>query len=231
MSCRTVQKSLSAFLDQALSRTEMDLISVHLSGCRECDARKRELAGVTTALRALPGKKVPAQLASQLQVLASHERARRLAGPWHIALGTLRLAINNLMRPVAIPVTGGLASAMFLFSMLTPTLTIRAADARTDVPAYHWLYTQGTMIDTPPFGFQGNEIQVVLTLDKNGQITDYSCSDGKVSRQVMDNIGNTLLFSSFEPPTMFGMPMAGKLRVTFKKIGDHIVVRPNERTS
>ena len=225
MSCRTVQKSLSAFLDQALSRTEMDAVSVHLAACHECASRSRDLAGVRNVLRALPVKQLPARLASELQVLASHERARRVAGPWRIALEAFRLAVNNLMRPVAIPFAGGVASAMFLFSMLTPTLTIRAADARTDVPAYHWLYTQGTMIDTPPFGFQGNEIEVVLTLDKNGQITDYACSDGKVSRQVMDSIGNTLLFSSFEPPTMFGLPMAGKIRVTFKKVGDHIVVR------
>ena len=129
------------------------------------------------------------------------------------------------MRPVAIPFAGGLASAIVLFSMITPTLTIRASDARTDVPAYSWLYTQGTIIDTPPFSFRGEEIQVLLSIDKNGQITDYSCDQGKVSRQIMDNIGNSLLFSSFEPPTMFGLPFAGKIRVTFKKIGDHIIVR------
>ena len=225
MRCRTVQKSLSAFADQALRAPEMDAVSLHLAACRDCAARSRELAEVRRHLRAIPMKRVPLRLASQLQVLASHERARRIAGPWRRATEALRLAVNNMMRPVAIPFAGGVASAMFLFSMLTPTLTIRAADARTDVPAYHWLYTQGTMIDTPPFSFQGNEIEVVLTLDKNGQITDYACSDGKVSRQVMDNIGNTLLFSSFEPPTMFGLPMAGKIRVTFKKVGDHIVVR------
>jgi Putative zinc-finger len=225
MSCRTVQKSLSAFVDKALPRVEMDAVSLHLSSCRECSARSREMVEVRLHLRALPMKQLPGRLTSQLQVLASHERARRVAGPWRSALEALRLAVNNLMRPVAIPFAGGVASAMFLFSMLTPTLTIRAADARTDVPAYHWLYTQGTMIDTPPFGFQGNEIEVVLTLDKNGQITDYACSEGKVSRQVMDNIGNTLLFSSFEPPTMFGQPISGKIRVTFKKVGDHIVVR------
>jgi Putative zinc-finger len=226
MSCRTVQKSLSAFLDQALSRTEMDGVSVHLARCRACAARSRDLAEVRAVLRGFAMKQVPARLHSQLQVLASHERARRISGPWRTALDGLRLAINNLMRPVAIPFAGGLASAMFLFSMLTPELTIQASDARTDIPipAYHRLYSQGTMIDTPPFSFQG-EIEVVLTLDKNGQITDYACSEGKVSRQVMDSIGNTLLFSSFEPATMFGQPISGKIRVTFKKIGDHIVVR------
>jgi hypothetical protein len=225
MRCRTVQKSLSAFLDQALSRSQTELVSFHIGGCAECTSRLRDLARVRNVLRAMPMKQVPGRLSSQLQVIASHEKARRDAGRWQSAIETIRLAVNNLMRPVAIPFAGGIASAMFLFSMLTPTLTIRAADARTDVPAYHWLYTQGTMIDTPPFGFQGNEIEVVLTLDKNGQITDYACADGKVNRQMMDSIGNTLLFSSFEPPTMFGLPMSGKLRVTFKKLGDRIVVR------
>src|SRR5262249_38655811 len=143
------------------------------------------------------------RLASQLQVLASHERARRATGPWQRWMQGLRLAVNNLMRPIAIPFAGGVSAALVLFSMLTPTLTIRAADARTDLP-FHWLYTEGTMIDTPPFSFPGEEVAVLLTIDKNGQITDYACPDGKVSQQVMDNIGNSLLFSTFEAPTMFG---------------------------
>ena len=134
--------------------------------------------------RRLPQKQVPAKLASQLQVMASHERARRSTSLWQGWMQSMRLVVNNLMRPIAIPFAGGVSAALFLFSMLTPTLTIRAADARTDVPAYHWLYTQGTIIDTPPFSFQGEEVEVLLTIDKNGQITDYSCAEGKVSRQV-----------------------------------------------
>ncbi len=174
---------------------------------------------------------MPARLASQLQVLASHERARQSIGTWGIWMQSLRLVVNNLMRPIAIPFAGGLTAALVLFSMLTPTLTIRAADARTDVPAYQWLYTQGTMIDTPPFSFASEEqVEVLLTIDENGQITDYSCADGKLSRQVMDKIGNSLLFSSFEPPTMFGKPFSGKVRVTFKNVGDHIVVRPEQNS-
>lgn len=220
-----MQKSLSAFLDRALSGIESDRVSQHLTGCRECAARAREFVELRGMLRGLPQKQVPAKLASELQVMASHERVRRSTTLWQGWIQWTRLVVNNLMRPIAIPFAGGVSAALFLFSMLTPTLTIRAADARTDVPAYHWLYTQGTIIDTPPFSFQGEEVEVLLTIDKNGQISDYSCGEGKVSRQVMDNIGNSLLFSSFEPPTMFGMPFSGKIRVTFKKIGDHIVVR------
>ena len=224
MSCRNTQNSLSAFLDRALSRTESDRVAQHLAECRECNARSRELHEVRNLMRALPQKAVPTNLASQLQVLASHERLRRSTSPWQRWVQSVRLIVNNLMRPIAIPFAGGVSAALFLFSMLTPTLTIRANDARTDIP-FDWLYTQATMIDTPPFSFPGDEVELLLTIDKNGQISDYACSDGKLSRQVLDKVGNSLLFSSFEPSTMFGKTFSGKIRVTFKKVGDHIVVR------
>jgi len=220
-----MEKSLSPFLDRALPGIESDRVSQHLAGCRDCSARARELMELRSVMQAMPQRRVPAKLATQLQVLASHERVRRSARFWDRWTQWMRLVVNNLMRPIAIPFAGGVSAALFLFSMLTPTLTIRAADARTDVPAYSWLYTQGTISDTPPFSFQGEQVEVLLTIDKNGQITDYSCTEGTVSRKVMDNIGNSLLFSSFEPPTMFGLPFSGKIRVTFKKVGDHIVVR------
>jgi Putative zinc-finger len=224
MSCRNTNNDLSAYLDRALPRAERDRVAQHLAECRQCSRRERELQDLRGLMRALPQRMVPAKLASQLQVLASHERARRSTTMWQRWIQSARLLVNNLMRPIAIPFAGGVSAALVLFSMITPTLTIRASDSRTDVPFY-WLYTQGTMVDTPPFSFPGEEVEVVLTIDKNGQITDYACGDGNVSRQVLDNLGNSLLFSSFEPPTMFGLPSSGKIRVTFKKIGDHIVVR------
>lgn len=224
MSCQSVQKSLSAFLDRALSRGEADGVSQHLVTCRDCAARSKELMELRRLLRNLPMSPVPAELASQLRVMASREQARHGAGWWQRSLEWLQLAIDNLMRPVAIPFAGGIVTAIFAFSLITPTLTIRANDAATDVPFY-WLNTQGGMIDTPPFSFQGDETEVILTIDKNGQITDCSGIHGKISREVIDNIGNSLLFSSFDPPTMFGQPISGKVRVTFKKNGQLIQVR------
>jgi hypothetical protein len=225
MSCQNTRKSLSAFLDRALSGSESVGVAEHLAGCRECAARLRELEELRRRMQALPQRAVPLRLASQLLVLASHERARRSTGLWQRWLQSARLTVNNLMRPIAIPFVGGVSAALVLFSMLTPSLTFVHADARTPDLPFYWLYTQGTMIDTPPFSFPGEEVEVLLTVDRNGQITDYACPDPHVSRQVMDKIGNSLLFSSFEPPTKLGFPFSGKIRVTFKKMGDHIVVR------
>ena len=64
------------------------------------------------SLRDMARPRVPAALATQLRVMASHERARQVArarvsrplGHWVTAT---RLAFDNLMRPFAVPVTGG----------------------------------------------------------------------------------------------------------------------------
>ena len=229
MSCQSVQKSLSAFLDQALSREEADRVSAHLDLCRDCRARSKDLVELRRLLRKLPMAPVPSRLAGQLRVIASHEQARHGTTRWQRAVEWMQLAVDNLMRPVAIPFVGGVVSAIILFSLVTPELSIRAADASTDVP-FSWWSTQGAMVDTPPFSFQGDETEVVLTIDENGQITDYSGVHGKISRETIDNIGNSLLFSTFDPPTMFGKPISGKVHVTFKKNGQSIVVTPKSET-
>src|SRR5581483_8960951 len=101
--CRNIQNSLSAFVDRALSRSEWERVAQHLAVCRECTARTRELEDLRSLTRALPQKAMPSQLASLLQVLASHERARRSMGLWAMWTQSMRLMVNNLMRPIAIP--------------------------------------------------------------------------------------------------------------------------------
>jgi putative zinc finger protein len=225
MSCQTVLRSLSAFVDQDLAEKESSSVSRHLARCRDCATRSQELAGMRRLLRDLPMRPVPEKLSAELQVMASHDRARRSAykDRWRRWGDWFSLLVDNLMRPIAIPFAGGLVSAVFLFSMLTPTLTIRAAE--NDVPASWWLYTEASIIQTAPFGFHSDEVEVELTIDRNGQITDYSCPNKKLNRELIDNIGNNLLFSMFKPATMLGQPISGKIRVSFKKVGDHIVVR------
>src|SRR5215469_6364105 len=112
MSCGMVEKWLSAFLDRALPRNEAESVSQHLSGCRECAARLKELVELRTLLRGLPEERIPVNLASQLQVMASREQARRTRTRWQNYLSWMRLVIDNMMRPVAIPLAGGITAAL-----------------------------------------------------------------------------------------------------------------------
>jgi hypothetical protein len=226
MNCETVRDSLSAFLDGRLPGERRTAMTRHLAECRQCGARAHDLAEVRTLMLALPQRRVPERLSSELTVMASHERARRVSRlNWRTAArgwwADLRLAIDNAMRPVAVPFAGGLCSALVLFTLLMPNLGFRR-DVINDVPIR--LYTEASMVDAamiemaPFYLASDDEIVVQVSFDENGQIMDYSVPRGvKLSSDMTTAIGRVMLFTSFSPATLFGQPTTGKLLFTFRR--------------
>ena len=80
MRCQQVQKSVSAYLDRELAGAVAEHVAMHLASCRECAATVDQQAYVRNTLRQVPQLAVPDQLATELQVLASHEQTRRSPG-------------------------------------------------------------------------------------------------------------------------------------------------------
>src|SRR5579885_1723977 len=200
MSCETVQKSISAFIDQSLGEEERESVRVHLENCQVCHLRAEQTSRLRSELRRL------AQIS--------------LAALWNYWKDRARLTVDNLMRPVALPVAGGLLSALFLFAVLVPTLGFQH-NVRNDVPI--GLYTQPSVDQISPFGITTEETVVELTIDEKGQIADYSIPAGQDSRQLEADIANMVLFSTFTPATWFGQPTSSKILVSFLR--SHIVVR------
>jgi hypothetical protein len=166
---------------------------------------------------------VPSALTLRLRVAASKVRT-----------GTLRrdrfqLTWKNLMRPLALPLAGGICSAVVLFSALVPTFTSTYAMDKTpsslwDVPTM--LATQPMVKCTAPVAFDETEAVVDLTIDEQGRIANYtivSTGPGHGTEQGRRNIENKLLFLGFWPATAFGKPIAGKVRVSFGS--SHVEVR------
>lgn len=224
MSCATVQKSISAFLDRMLVEEERMLVSLHLGSCRECAGYYEQIARMHGMVAELPEVRVPARVRTGLRVLASHERERRLRS--RSLSHTLEhwwervwLFTDNLMRPLALPFAGGLVSALFLMSMLVGTLGFRI-NFHNDVPTA--FYTQPSLEEMAPFGFNHDEVVVELSINERGQITDCSFPDSKLTRSDLA-IANMMLFSRFQPATLFGQPTSGKVRVSLRR--NSIVVR------
>jgi hypothetical protein len=94
----------------------------------ECAAHLRQLSELREwSEESAGGWRSPSACKLQLQVLASRERARWNATKtvplaFHTWAVNIKLAIDNLMRPLAVPLAGGLVSALLLFSLLVPTL-------------------------------------------------------------------------------------------------------------
>ncbi|MEN6532248.1 MAG: zf-HC2 domain-containing protein [Bryobacteraceae bacterium] len=224
MSCNWVQRTLSAYAGGVVSNREKAKIEGHLVECADCAARAERMFPVRSALRALPARRVPAHLTTALRVLASRERVRRLrwatlgslAAAW---ISTARLWLDNIMRPVALPIAGGVASAVILFSIMTPVFTPPGNGIADDVPTI--LSTEASFIRMGPFSTLNDEdIVVVLTVDGNGRMIDYSTPSGQRwvnDPEIRKSIENALLFTIFTPGTTFGKPAYGKVRVTFRR--------------
>jgi hypothetical protein len=224
MSCQSVRKVLAVYSDHCLPRGEEAEVEAHLARCPDCNVRYEQLLQVRETLRAMPKLRTPNQLATQLQVLASRERVRQMNHStwrllWHEWAGRARLVVDNAMRPMALPVAGGLVSALFLFSMLVPPLQSFRGPLN-DTPT--GFYTEPTIATTSPFGVT-DEVMVELVINEEGRIVDYSVRDRQLSRELISQIGNMILFTSFNPATAFGQPTPGRMLVSFRR--SHIVVK------
>jgi hypothetical protein len=223
MNCRRVQRSLSAYCDGRLSEQERQGISSHLTMCRDCASQSEQLLQLRAGLRAMPRLSPPRHLATALRVLASHERARQSARdglPAFLAHYTFRarLWLKEMMRPVALPVAGGVLSAVVLFAILVPTFAPGGGPDANDVPIP--LSTEATFVSLGPFTLSEDDIVLDLTVDRQGRVIDYSTPSGQRwvnNVRTRRSVENALLFTVFNPGTTFGRPAFGKVRVTLRR--------------
>jgi hypothetical protein len=174
---------------------------------------------ISMMLRSLPPRVPPAGLTTSLRVIASRERqklveSRSLGQVFALWLDRTRFRLRDMLRPLMLPATGGVLSAVVLFSMwVVPTYPLRAKMA-VDIPT-----SLKTIPITEPFnastGFT-DSVLVDVEVDDQGRFVDYQVVSGAsavsdpATRRRMENL---LLSIKFAPATSFGMPMAGKARV------------------
>ena len=173
---------------------------------------------VSSMLRSLPPRVPPAGLATSLRVIASRERRRlvenrglgQVFASW---LERTRFMLRDMLRPLMLPATGGIFSAVVLFSMwVVPTYPLRAKTTAVDVPTS---LTTSVEMNTVATGLT-DSVLVDVDVNEQGRMVDYqvvsvaSAVADPATRRRMENL---LLFMKFAPATAFGMPTAGKARV------------------
>ena len=232
MSCENVQERISLLLDCNLPAGEREYVLAHLDACGKCGERFESMQYMRASLRDMARPPVPAALSTQLRIMASHECARRIA---HKNLSTrlahwvsaTRLAFDNMMRPFAVPVTGGLLSAFVMFSILFPTLSFPhshsyepplaglTADVQWGDPDGEIVGTSGTNARLEPGSalIYGNEVALTLLIDERGHVQDYYLSGGELT----DEMKSLILLSKFTPATVSGQPTWGLKQVVFNR--------------
>jgi len=230
MSCEYVQERISPLLDAKLSSGEREHVLAHMETCSQCVTRLESTRNMRGKLLNLPQPRVPAKLAAQLSVMASHESKRQasrksvssLISHW---VTSARLAFDNLMRPFAVPFTGGVASAFVMFSLLVPSLSF--PHTTTNDPPLE------SLVSPTPFGdpdgeivgitgthavlenanavIYGNEVCLTLLIDEYGRVQDYYLSGGKLTEEMK----SIILISRFTPAMVNGQPTWGLKQVVF----------------
>lgn len=208
MSCENVQELVSSLLDQKASAGERQNALAHIESCRECSAQYESMVQLRASLREMSRPAMPARLSAELRMLASRERIRRIA---YVSLSArmqnwgaaFQIHCRNMMRPVALPVAGGVISAILLFGMWIPDLTATPHTFASDVSAP--IYTDPSLSRSNPVRY-GGDVVVQLVIDERGKVADYLVIQGQDSEELR----NFILFSTWTPATSFGKPTWGK---------------------
>jgi hypothetical protein len=227
MSCENVQELISSYLDRTGECDERDKALAHLKACPACHGRYESMRRNRAALRNLPRVAAPPALTTNLRVIASHARARQLANAsWgarlHYWSGIVKLKFDNLMKPVALPAVGGLIAATLMFGMILPGISF-GHNFMNDLPSDVFTGPGGKVVGDGPrprlepvSADSRARIVVVLTIDYQGRVCDYSVTRGKLTPEVQ----NFILFSVFDPATSFGRPTWGRVQVEFGDSGE-----------
>jgi hypothetical protein len=238
-----MQASFSAYLDGAVSGHQMQEISRHLLGDRElgsgenvgedgvgairiapCEACAREFAAwrlTQDAIAMLRPAKAPADLGLKLRVAISREQARRGSR----LLDSASLAWDNAVRPMLVQVSAGIAGSVMLVGsiMLLLGAAPRAVLANDEplgaMTVPHFRYSTAA----PGAIVTGRDAAIIVeaSVSSAGRVYDYTIVSGPQDAAVRTQIANQLLGSVFEPASVFGLPVRGRVVLTFAGISVH----------
>jgi hypothetical protein len=202
---------------------EDDVNGGRVAGCEDC---ARELAAwrrTQDALSLLGPAKAPADLGLKLRVAISHEHARREAR----LMDRVSLAWDNMVRPFVVQFSAGLAgtvvlggSIMLLLGMVAAPQPVLANDEPLGaLTAPHFLYS--TVSPGDIVTAHDTTIVVEASVDASGRVYDFTIVSGPQDQAVRTQVADQLLCSVFQPASAFGVPIRGRVVVTFDGISVH----------
>ncbi len=223
MKCTTVRSKLAAYLDDAVESaahaSERNQLRAHLDGCTACREELQRYRKLAMLLSRSPRAIPPSHLAIRIKVAAA--QAQQAPSGWQRVRSRAELLLDNVLRPVTLPATGGIISAVLVFvfvlQLMAPGLTVQAVQndtplsimqpaelvALSDSPG-SWAPEQHDTELALPHG-----LMLDVTVDARGQMVDYQILSGPRTREMQHQLDQMLLFSRFHPMTSFGRPTSG----------------------
>lgn len=226
MKCEKVQTRLAGYLDDALANAprpgERQEIRNHLEACEACREELQSYRKMSVLLSRVPRAVPPADLAVRIKIAASKaNETRTWAQRWQRLKDRTEILVDNVFRPLTVPATGGLFSAIVIFvfvlHMILPGVTVQADP--NDIPTSLLRpaelvslsdYPESAMpeVSHPDVELQ-HDLLVDVTVDAHGQMSNYEIIVGPDTPALRHHLDQMLLFSRFRPMLSFGRPTAG----------------------
>ncbi len=180
MNCWSARRRIDDYVDSRLRARDRSRVEAHCNECAGCSLRFEQSRSVRAELGKLWGPISPARLRTALRVIASQERQSTLAthgARWKGIWNRWRFRLDQFMRPLTVPATGGLLSSLILFGALAFTIGTSTQIVSYEVPVFFADHSEANLV---PVELRSS-VMVTLSLDGNGRITDYSVRDGAAS--------------------------------------------------
>jgi Putative zinc-finger len=217
MTCGQAKLLLSPYLDGVVSGLQMQALSRHLEDCAVCHGRYVSLRQTQQLLSRAGRRRAPADLGLNLRVAMSREIARSRR-PF---LDNVFLRLGNALNAIMVPATIGLASAVLVFGLLMGFLAVPTQAGSADVPLVVGTDPQllqssfGATLDSVHEG----SLVIEAEVDSHGRVQDYRIlSDSNASPDLLPQVKNMLIFTTFRPATSLGRPTTGRAVLSFSKI-------------
>jgi Putative zinc-finger len=217
MTCGQAKSLFSLYLDGAVSGTQMQALGRHLEGCDLCNQQYVSLRQTQQLLGKVGRKKAPADLGLKLRVALSQEIARSRRP----MLESVFVRLGNAINAIMVPATAGLASAVVVFGLLMGFMALPLQAGNPDVPLVVGTDPQlqqisfGATLDSIHEG----SLVIEADVDSRGRVQDYRIlSDSGTSPDLLPQVKNMLIFTTFRPATSLGRPTPGRAVLSFSKI-------------
>jgi Putative zinc-finger len=208
--CLEIRGYFPDYLDGQCDRGTFRSIRYHLEYCAPCCQELDRLETLRADLRSLPARRVSPDLALRLRVQLS----RHLHRNW---LDRVRIFVDNALRPLLLPASGGVLAAIVCFALIMGSQVIPEANmSGTTLVA-----TQPPRVQTlAPMNFSTGEEGIVLVthIDAEGRVLSYRVLSGPESPAMLHHLDRMMYFSHFRPALMDGKPTDGEVVLSLRRI-------------
>lgn len=226
MTCREVGRHLAGYFDGAMPAQRHAVVHAHLNDCSSCRADLEAYSRLARIMADAAPVAPPPDLVTRIRVQASRVQYQPSSGRFW---GHVSVFFENILRPLAVPATGGLLTAAFAFVFLVQSLIvgIPMGNIPNDLPTD--LVQPAQLESLAPFpapgiisggnGSGSGVLTVEATLNAQGNVAGYKILSGPTDATVRHQIDEILIFSRFQPELTFGRPTAGgRVVISFSEV-------------